>query len=346
MSARTFCTQVLNTLAGRDKDRAEWLQLFPRAYRSYRRPESAIGMTTDQELCFLETYAREGFSGKGRIVDLGCWLGATTISLARGLENNSGVPKRRWIDAVDRFIWDEGSAAVARKRGFENSLRCGDDFYDCVQQQLGRYAAWVNLEKFDLANALDQDGPIEFLFVDAMKSWPLANQITHNYLTRIIPGESYLVQQDFAYHHPVAATNHLIMWFLRDHFDWAYHVPRSASVAYRCKRAVISDGLPRFTESLFTLPEVNDAYNYSLQCVSADQRHHVRACKLCFLLERGWDEAAAHEAESMRDDGIRLRPHIMTDVTGCLRARRLKPEADQHLLTGAGAAIDVLGSAK
>ena len=303
-------------------------------------------MTSDQELCFLETYAREGFAGKGRIVDLGCWLGATTISLARGLENNPAVHKQPWIDAIDRFVWDDGLAAIARKRNFQNSFQPGDDYYDRVTQQLGSYGAWVNLKKLDLALAQKEGSPIEFLFVDAMKSWPIAGRIAHNYFTRMLPGESYLTQQDFAFHQPVAATNHLLMWFLRDHFEWVHHVPRSPSVVYRCKRAVISDELPRFTESLFTLPEVNDAYRYSLQCVSADQRHHVRACKFCFLVERGWDEAAACEAESMRDDGVRLRPYIITDVTACLNTRRLNPKADQDLLMRTEAAIHVLGSAK
>jgi hypothetical protein len=268
MSVWTFCKKITNTLSAGSKGRADWLASFPHAYASYKRPDRAIAMTTNYELCFVETYARKGFSGKGRIVDLGCWLGATTISLARGLEKNSIVPKQPWIDAIDRFVWDEWMAAVADKIGFANSFQPGDVFYDWVRQRLGKYAAWVNLEKLDLTLATYQAGPIEFLFIDAMKSWPLAGRITHHYSPRLLPGESYLVQQDFAFHHSVVATNHLIMWFLRDHFEWVYHVPRSASVAYRCKRAVIAHDLPQFTESLFTLQDVNDAYNYSFQCAT------------------------------------------------------------------------------
>ena len=96
--------------------KAKWLRsLRRRTYRAYQRPERAVGMTSDFELCFLETYAREGFSGKGQIVDLGCWLGATTISLARGLENNPLVPRQRWIDAIDLFVWDQWWGKVAKE---------------------------------------------------------------------------------------------------------------------------------------------------------------------------------------------------------------------------------------
>ena len=44
-----------------------------------------LGMTSMEEQLFLEDYAQNEYSGKGEIVELGCWLGSSTISLARGL---------------------------------------------------------------------------------------------------------------------------------------------------------------------------------------------------------------------------------------------------------------------
>jgi hypothetical protein len=62
-------------------------------------------MTTRHELCFVEGYARDIFSGTGRIVDLGCWYGATTAALARGLRDNPCAEDNAVIEAFDLFIW-------------------------------------------------------------------------------------------------------------------------------------------------------------------------------------------------------------------------------------------------
>jgi hypothetical protein len=47
-----------------------------------------FGMTLQQEQQWLRTYAARSYRGNGAIVDLRCFLGATTIALAEGLELN------------------------------------------------------------------------------------------------------------------------------------------------------------------------------------------------------------------------------------------------------------------
>src|SRR5436853_7107707 len=65
-----------------------------------------IGMTTLEEQAYFEDYARSIYTGAGEIVDLGSWLGSTTISLARGLADNPSVEARRKkIHAFDQFLW-------------------------------------------------------------------------------------------------------------------------------------------------------------------------------------------------------------------------------------------------
>jgi hypothetical protein len=64
------------------------------------------GMTTGTERAYFQWYAQYIYSGCGAIVDLGCWLGSTTIPLARGLKKNmiKSSSKDR-IYAYDEFIW-------------------------------------------------------------------------------------------------------------------------------------------------------------------------------------------------------------------------------------------------
>ncbi|MHC5824971.1 MAG: glycosyltransferase family 4 protein, partial [Nostoc sp.] len=65
-----------------------------------------LGMTSMEEQLFLENYAQNEYSGRGEIVELGCWFGSSTISLAMGLEANCCISnKKQHIHAYDIFIW-------------------------------------------------------------------------------------------------------------------------------------------------------------------------------------------------------------------------------------------------
>ena len=96
-------------------------------------------MTTENELCFVETYARYSFSGAGKIADLGCWLGATTLCLARGLTQNGGAIHNRVIEAFDRFVWEEWMNPIASAINFRHTYRPGDDFYSYAKELVQPY---------------------------------------------------------------------------------------------------------------------------------------------------------------------------------------------------------------
>src|SRR5687768_2048575 len=57
------------------------------------------GMINTSERAYLYWYGKHIFSGKGDIVDLGCWLGCTSISLGMGLERNNHAKSDRLIHA-------------------------------------------------------------------------------------------------------------------------------------------------------------------------------------------------------------------------------------------------------
>src|SRR5205809_3571131 len=64
------------------------------------------GMTSATERAYLRWFAKHIFTGQGAIVDLGCWLGSTTIPLAIGLvENSTASSSLRNIYAYDNFVW-------------------------------------------------------------------------------------------------------------------------------------------------------------------------------------------------------------------------------------------------
>ena len=107
---------------------SKWLRKLPRRYKKYRQPAGLWSMTIARELAFCESYARECFSGAGRIVDLGCWFGATTFSLARGLTKNRRAKNNRRIDAFDLFIWNKWMQLAADPIGMPVKYREGESF--------------------------------------------------------------------------------------------------------------------------------------------------------------------------------------------------------------------------
>jgi hypothetical protein len=67
-----------------------------------------VGMTSIGEQQFYTKCVRETSNTKGVIVDLGCWLCSTSLSLARGLHpyNTNISSFEHKIFAFDNFIWE------------------------------------------------------------------------------------------------------------------------------------------------------------------------------------------------------------------------------------------------
>jgi hypothetical protein len=275
-------------------------------------------MTTDHELCFLENYARFSYTGAGRIVDLGCWLGATTLALARGVADNSAVSLDHPIEAFDRFLWEDWMTPIAAAIGVPKTYRAGDDFFADVAELLRPYDAIVRLRKEDLLESEPSDAPVELLFVDAMKSWSLVDKIARDFFPRLIAGRALLVQQDFGYHALTVAGIHLLMWYLRDFFLCVHHVPESCSVVYLHTAPLTRAALPEFCPTLFSLEMIHEAWEHSLRCVRPDAWPAVLVCKLGFLVERGFAEAAHAQARDLLERGHRLPDYMLCEARAVL----------------------------
>jgi hypothetical protein len=156
---------------------------------------------------------------------------------------------------------------------------------------------------------------VEFLFVDAMKSWDLANSIVRSFFPRLIAGRSLLVHQDFAYHAPVGAAIHLMMWMLRDYFTPVYHVPRSCSVVFFLHRALARPSALPSLDLLAVTPETaGQAFEHSLAAVGGESEREVQLCRVLFFIERGWLEQALEYAQSLVNSGGPITGPAVQDV--------------------------------
>ena len=315
-----------------------WLDALGQQYGTYRRPSQAYGMTTDNELHFLETYARDQFTGRGKIVDLGCWYGATTLSLARGLAANRHATAHRTIEAFDLFEWHEWMDPIAQQVSLPRRYANGQSFYDDVKELLRPFGSLVRVAKQDLSGYVPPPVPVEFLFIDAMKNWDLARNIVAGFFPLLMPKTSYVVQQDFGYYFPENATNHLIMWYLRDHFEFVHHVPQSCSVVFRCIKQPEASNLPDFSPSLFSAEMIEDAYEYSVACVSKEMRALVEVAKLNFLIEQGdrHGEAIRRQMKRIASFSGELTDPMLAEV----RSVAARSVSEQRLPDDSAAEID------
>ena len=256
-----------------------------------------LGMTSMEEQLFFENYAQNEYSGRGEIVELGCWFGSSTISFAMGLEANVSVAsKSQRIHAYDIFVWYSmaGMEPSVVGTSLEGKYKDGDSFLD---EYLERISPWKNLVRVypgDLTEIGWQHGDIECLFIDAMKSWELANSITKNFFPHLIPGLSIVIHQDFAHYY--TSWIHLLMYRLREYLVPIEHPFIYSSRAFRSVKPIPPEVLQEsYSFDTFTQAEVEAAFTYSLEITPEKMQPNILAAKVMYFIHTQNFEKARSE---------------------------------------------------
>jgi hypothetical protein len=271
--------------------------LRPRRYFRLRskRNKQEFGMTTRHEQHWLRTYAAQTYRGTGAIVDLGCFLGASTISLAKGLALNSKI-RQRQIHAYDLFIGDEFYEAWAKGKQVEGLLTAGGSFLPEFLRRTQKWRDQIVVHEEDLRYARWEEEPIEFLFIDAMKSPELATAIASEFFPQLVPGQSYVAQQDFAHYY--TSWIHLLQFRLRDCFEVIADIPGSGTVVFRCQKKLSPGQWGDLSLASARPAEIEAAFAYSMALVSEDKKINVLAAKAMAYVHRGELERARQVVEA------------------------------------------------
>jgi hypothetical protein len=260
------------------------------------------GMTTASEKAYLYWYGRHIFTGKGDIVDLGCWLGSTTIAMAMGLERNANVTSKKFIHSYDEFIWRAYMANGAKGTNLEGKYQAGDSFLDEFERRTHLWRQYIKACPGDLAEVGWSGGPIEFLLIDAMKSWDAASGVVQKFFPALVPGFSIIMHQDFA--HWYTAWIHPIHYRFRDYFEPLYDVPFSGSLVFRLIRPLPSELLKQeWLPQQFTHEEIESAFAYSLGIASREKRPNIIAAKVMYFIQAGQLDRARKEIDYARSCG-------------------------------------------
>jgi hypothetical protein len=286
---------------------------------------SVAGMLSLQERQYLYEYAKNQYSGSGEIVDLGCWLGSSTIPLAMGLmENSNSQIIGRHIHAYDIFIWEDWMDGCGCVSGsdLKGKFKPGDSFFEEYKKQTSAWGQQICCHPGDLMQLGWQGDDIEFLFIDAMKSWELANSIVNNFFPSLVPGISTVVHQDFSHYYTYWI--HLIMYRFRDYFELVYDVPSSGSLSFKYRKQIPSDELNAvYAIDSFNSSEIDAAFRYSTSLVSPDKAQTIQIAKIRSLTDYGADFQKDSVVAALSDlDGQIMNLHHSHPLSLSTRGKR------------------------
>ena len=253
-------------------------------------------MVSLAEMDFFRESAARYVGKEGAIVDLGCWLGSTSIALAQGiLEHSQAGHRTEKVFGFDRFIWEEWMPAHIPS----GQYHAGESFLPEARRVVREHTGeGVELIEADLTLYEWRGGPIKILLVDAMKSERIASQVTSSFFPSLVPG-SLLIHQDFKHYY--TSWIHLIQYRLRRYFRCNGNVPGMGTVAFEAIAPVPREAADRATDFV-TIPddEIDASFRHSLDLLGPDDCVNVAAAHVMQYVHLGRKDRALEILETYR----------------------------------------------
>jgi hypothetical protein len=258
------------------------------------------GMVSSDEMAFFTESAARYVGREGAIVDLGCWLGSTSIALAQGILSNRSEADNgnEKVFGLDRFQWEGWMPADIPYSVYEP----GDSFLPEARRVVREYGGGrVELIQADLGVYEWSGGAIKILLVDAMKNEDLAIQIPRNFFASLVPG-SLLIHQDFKHYY--TSWIHVLQYQLRQYFRF-YRSVGWGTVAFDVVASIPKEAVDRATE-FTTIPddETDASFRHSLELVKSGERANIAAAHVMHYLHLKRKERASQIVELYRPDGM------------------------------------------
>jgi hypothetical protein len=161
-------------------------------------------MMSVAERRFLYGLASKYYLGEGLIVDAGIFLGASTRCFGEGLRENTHLAtiSAKWqrpIISFERGIVTPTMPQFFKRNGLEFNASPGDSFSDLVRTNVTPVIDVVDLRMGDILETGAIRERIEILFLDVLKLPEINRFVVENYYSRLIPGRSLVIQQDYLY---------------------------------------------------------------------------------------------------------------------------------------------------
>jgi hypothetical protein len=194
----------------------------------------------------------------------------------------------------------------------EGKYKPEESFLEEFEKRIAPWADRIRIYPVDLHQIGWGDEQIEFLMIDAMKSWELGSAIVRNFYPYLIPKKSYVFHQDFAHYY--TSWIHLIQYRLRDYFRFVRAVPRSAGFVFEYVSQIPDEIFnSSYSPSSFSEEDIEGAFEYSMGLVSDKLTQAVIAsAKVMLFIHRGDKPRARFELEKYLSRGFPLVADLQT----------------------------------
>jgi len=188
-----------------------------------------VTMLSGEELLLLRWLAKNCYTGQGSLLDCGCFLGGSTISLAEGLKESVATTKK--LHSFDLFVAGPFEGKAYAKEGLEE----GKNFRALFEKNIAGVKDYVEVHEGDITQSSMPEGDVELLFIDCAKATPVNDFFVSKLFPRLIPGKSIVIQQDYLY--PALPWVHITMEYFSEYFELLTSTDVN-SVVYGCIKPI------------------------------------------------------------------------------------------------------------
>jgi hypothetical protein len=155
-------------------------------------------MLGEEERRVLAYLASNLASEKGKIVDLGCYLGGSTRALTDGVRQADLAldPDDPIVVSYDLFRANQFMVDHSLKHF---GIGVGEPFQPIFRQLLGENAPLVREVAGDILWQRWDGRPIDLLFVDILWTWEINQHVISQFYTALVPERSVIAHQDYIY---------------------------------------------------------------------------------------------------------------------------------------------------
>jgi Methyltransferase domain len=272
-------------------------------------------MLQPEETKYLYWLGRSVWTGAGLVLEIGPWLGGSTVCLASGM-HASGHPAAGRLHAVDNFLWREFMAARASL-----PIQPGESFEPFFLKNLSDYEDIVVAHARTLPDEIIEgdheatakraaeesavplldvapgEGPIEILFIDGAKSWRGMAHLLRIVRDRIVPGKTLLVCQDYKYWGTYWVP--MMMSRLHEYVEPVHNVLGATTVTFRLTREIPRATLDNLEDHVARIPVeeglslINAARRLLMKDGDLLGAANLSLCRVSFLAHQGRTDAAA-----------------------------------------------------
>lgn len=214
----------------------------------FRYPVSVPTMLSSEERHYLYWLGKSVWSGDGVVVEIGPWLGGSTICLGAGMAD-SGHDAQGKLKVFDNFVWRDFMCQRASLplRAGESFKPYFEDFTRNYRNIIQSYVSALPDEsiegdheaaskRFSEENRIPTldcqfQEPIEIMFIDGAKSWRGIRHLLLVFCQNFISKRTLLVCQDYKYWGTYWIP--LMMIKLKEYMEPVHNVRNGTTVAFR-----------------------------------------------------------------------------------------------------------------